>query len=123
MKSELEMFEVQQVSEVYVVWTNTDLTEGRGCEVIKSVCETMTTARRVGKKGYVQGSDCPISKGFGLKINGTWYYQGHLSRATKEDIAAQSVIDAREAAFQKAKDAGLTDDDLAAIIGVGGNQS
>lgn len=123
MKSELEMFEVQQVSEVYVVWTNTDLTEGRGHEVVKSVCETMATARRVARKGYVQGSDSPISKGFGLKINGTWYYQGRLSRATKEDIAAQSVIDAREAAFQKAKDAGLTDDDLAAIIGVGGNQS
>lgn len=116
MKSELDMFEIQEVSEVYIVWTNDDLTEGRGRELVKAICETLATAQRVGRKGYVQGSDCPISKGFGLKINSSWYYQGHVAKATKEDISKQAIIDAREAALQKAKDAGLTDADLAAII-------
>ena len=116
MKKETEMFEIQEVVEVFVVWTNTDLTEGRGNQIVKSVCETQATANRIGRRGYVQGTDCPTSKGFGLKINNTWYFPGGLAKATKEDIASQAAIDARSAALQKAKDAGLTEEDLAAIL-------
>ncbi|WP_156374424.1 hypothetical protein [Pseudorhodoferax sp. Leaf274] len=42
---------------VYAVYTNTDLTEGRGRQYVTHYCETEATARRVGSRGYVMGSD------------------------------------------------------------------
>lgn len=43
-----------ETKEVWVVTTNTDLTEGRGKEVGLAFCEQYATARRIGKGKYVQ---------------------------------------------------------------------
>lgn len=46
----------------YSVYTNSDLTEGRGYHIPLALCESESTAVRLGKKKYVQGSDCPVNE-------------------------------------------------------------
>lgn len=104
--------EIQDTKEVWVAWTNTDCTEGRGYQVPRAVCQSKATAVRLGKKGYVQGSDCPISKTLAVKINNTWLVPGLIHTASREDKDAQKRVDDKRAALQKAKDAGLTEAEL-----------
>ncbi|MBN58699.1 hypothetical protein [Thalassolituus sp. UBA3500] len=104
--------EIQETKTVWVAWTNTDCTEGRGRQIPKAVCESEATAMRLGKKGYVQGSDCPVREAVAVKVNNCWLVPGKIEPISSEDVAAQARIDARRAALKKAKDAGLTDDEL-----------
>ncbi|MES9841194.1 MAG: hypothetical protein ABW134_11630 [Candidatus Thiodiazotropha endolucinida] len=104
--------EIQESKEVWVAWTNTDCTEGRGNQIPKVVCETEATALRLGKKGYVQGSDCPVSKAMAVKINNQWLVPGRVEMESREDRAIQERIDKKRAAIEKAKAAGLSEDDL-----------
>lgn len=81
----------------YVVYTNSDLTEGRGHEYPKHVCETLTTARRLAKRNYVQGMDCPITTVEIVNQRGCWIGPVHVIPPTKEDIEAEKLInEARE---------------------------
>ena len=103
---------------VWVVYTNTDCTEGRGHDVPIAVCDTEATARRLSHKKYVQGSDGPVRTMELLTIDGNWYAPSaaiNVMAPTREDVAAQSAIDARRDAVAKAKAAGLTDADLLAL--------
>jgi hypothetical protein len=97
------------------VYTNTDLTEGRGREYPTHVCESWATAHRLGKGGYVQGTNCPVQKHACFQIGGQWFGPVHINAPTKEDDAVQARHDARHKAIKKAYDAGLTDDDLKAL--------
>lgn len=111
--------------EAFVVWQNTDLTEGRGRVLPIRVCKTEATARRLAKKQDVQGSDCMITceaieKGPG----GHWYGPVALVEPTTEDRNMQLGLDRqaeakerRENAIEKARQLGLTDEDLAALRG------
>jgi len=49
------------MKELWVVWTNTDLTEGKGYEVPLYICMLESTAIRLAKGVNVQGSDGRIS--------------------------------------------------------------
>ena len=103
---------------VWVAYTNTDCTEGRGRDVPIAVCAAEATAIRLAKKKYVQGSDGPVRTVDLVKIDGKWYAPGTLVdvvEPTREDIAAQTAIDAKRDAIEKAKAAGLTDADLLAL--------
>ena len=60
---------IEDSKKVWVAWSNTDLTEGRGKPIPKAVCEEESTAVRLGKKGDVQGSDCYISESIAVKLN------------------------------------------------------
>lgn len=103
---------------VYVAYTNTDCTEGRGHDVPIAVCAVEETAKRLGRKRYVQGSDGPVRKMELVKIDGQWYAPGpcyNIVEPTSDDIAAQTAIDAKRAALEKAKEAGLTDEDIKAL--------
>ena len=103
---------------VWVAYTNTDCTEGRGQDVPIAVCTTEATARRLARKRYVQGSDGPVRTMELVKIDGQWYAPEavlHLIDPTREDMAAQSAIEAKRDAVAKAKAAGLTDADLLAL--------
>lgn len=103
---------------VFVAYSNTDLTEGRGRDFPIAVCELKSSALRLSKGRYVQGSDGPV-RAATLKIfDGEWYAPlciVKIESPTKEDIAAQSIIDCKAAAIQKAKDLGLTDAEIAQI--------
>lgn len=103
---------------LWVAYTNTDLTEGRGQQVPKHVCEMEATARRLAKGISVMGSDgevCPVK----LLVHDRKLYAPYsLVRAvppTPEDQRAQAKADAKEAAIAKAKAAGLSDADIKAL--------
>lgn len=103
---------------VWVAYTNTDCTEGRGHDVPIAVCAVESTALRLARHRYVQGSDGPVRPVELVKINGQWYAPGaaiNVIDPSSEDAAAQDAIDAKRNAIAKAKAAGLTDDDLLAL--------
>ena len=103
---------------VWVAYTNTDRTEGRGHDVPIAVCATKATALRLARGQYVQGSDGPVRTMELVKIDGKWYAPRAaitVVEPTREDIAAQPAIDAKREAVAKAKAAGLTNADLAAL--------
>ena len=100
------------------VYTNTDLTEGRGREYVKAFCKLRATAVRMSKRGYVQGSDNPIYPIHVLVLDGERVLPTSLllvQEPTPEDVAAEKVFEAMEAALAKAKALGLTDEEIAAI--------
>jgi hypothetical protein len=103
---------------VWVAYTNTDCTEGRGHDVPIAVCATEATATRLARKRYVQGSNGPVRTMELLKIDGKWYAPSaaiNIMDPTSEDVDAQAAIDVKRKALAKAKAAGLTDADLLAL--------
>lgn len=111
------MVEVQAVKPVWVAWTNTDLTEGRGWQVALHVAESPETAARLGRKGSVMGCDCDVTRAFAVQIDGKWLVPGRIAPESKEDLALRLKREAREAAIAKAKASGLSDADIAALVG------
>lgn len=110
----------------WVAYTNTDCNEGRGQDVAIAVCETEETAIRMSRKQYVQGSDGPVRPMDLIKIGGKWYAPSEAIRivpATREDVANQMARDARSAVVEKAKAAGLTDEELTCLMTVGRSES
>ena len=107
---------------VWVAYTNTDCNEGRGRDVAIATCETEETAIRLARKRYVQGSDGPVRPMSLVKLDGKWYVPSdaiHIVPATREDVANQAIREARLAAVEKAKAAGLTEEDLVVLMSDG----
>ena len=98
-----------------VVYTNTDLTEGRGYQFPIAVCETVATARRLAKKAYVMGSDAPVEEREVIRHNGEWYGPVRVVQPTAEDMIVQAAFTKQLSALEKAKAAGLTDEDINAL--------
>lgn len=106
-----------EIKEVFAVIGNTDCTEGRGRHFVKKYCETMATAKRLGRKGYVQGLDCPIEKRTLFKPDGEtrWYGPVEIEKPNNDDIKNQEQIDMQNAAVDKAKKLGLSDEEIKQI--------
>lgn len=104
-----------QKKQAFVVYTNTDLTEGRGWNYPVAVCETEATANRLAKKAYVQGCDAPVEKRELIRVGGEWYGPVRVIPSTKEDDHSQQLLDQRRAALEKAFAAGLSEDDVKAL--------
>jgi len=103
---------------VYVAMTNTDLTEGRGWQIPLAVCEAESTAIRFAKKAYVMGTDAPVEAVGLLLHEGKWYAPIsiiRIHRPTQEDTSAQKALNAHREALEKAKAAGLTEEDIKAL--------
>ena len=103
---------------VWVAYTNTDCTEGRGFDVPIAVCATEITAMRLARHQYVQDSDGPVRKMELVKIDGLWYAPLSAVRViepTSQDVTAQNTLDAKRAIMAKAKAAGLSDDEIKAL--------
>ncbi len=108
--------EIQEIKKVWVAWTNTDCTEGRGRQYPLCVAESLETAKRLGKGGSVQGTDCHTTEGIAVKINGQWLVPGHITSESEEDKQLRWRRETREAAVEKAKAAGLSDKDIRSLI-------
>ena len=109
---------MSETKTVWVAYTNTDCTEGRGHDVPIAVCAAEATAIRLARKQYVQGSDGPVRSMELVNIDGKWYAPSaaiDIVSPSREDVAAQAAIDAKREAVAKAKAAGLTDADLMAL--------
>jgi len=109
---------------VYAVWTNTDLTEGRGREYVEYLCEKKSTALRKAKKNYVMGTDSRITEEVLFNAGRGWYGPVRVIEPSKEDLQVEERLTAeakakaaKEAAIEKAKSLGLSDADIAALKG------
>ena len=111
--------EVIDCKPVYVVWVNSDLTEGRGWDVPLVSCETEATARRLAKGRNVQGSNGTITREWALKTSRGWLVPGRVELPSREDDINQAAIETHRAIVEKAKAAGLTDDEIEVLKGVG----
>ena len=109
--------EIQDHKTVYVAWTNTDLTEGRGWQVPLAVATLESTALRLGRKGSVQGSDCPVTSVMAVKVGGHWLAPCVIHAPTPADERAQERARQRRSAMDRARAAGLSDEDIRAIQG------
>lgn len=101
--------------QVFIAWTNTDLTEGRGWAKPLAVCAKQATAIRLGKKGSVQGCDCNVTEVTAVKIGGAWYAPVYIHESTREDDKTEEALTAKAAALAKARSLGLSEDDLRAM--------
>lgn len=112
-----------QEKKIFAVWTNTDLTEGRGREYIEYHCENESTARRLAKKNYVMGSDSRVTVEKMFYLNGRWFAPSPcIVQPSREDEienrrieAERKAAEAKAAALAKAKELGMTEADLAAL--------
>ena len=109
----------------YVVWTNTDLTEGRGSEYPLAICETLSTAMRLAKGKYVMGSDCRVNEVtlYRTKLSERgfyhWFGPVRIIEPSKEDLEKENFLreqkekeEARKAILEKARALGLTDEEI-----------
>jgi len=101
--------------EAWAVTTNSDLTEGRGHEIVRFVCQIEATALRLASGINVQGSNGVVSRVELLIVDNKLYGPVSLVIPTKDDLKAQQARDAARNAEAKALAAGLTAQDIEAI--------
>lgn len=114
-KQEIENVKIEAVKKVYVAWVNSDTTEGRGYNYPLSVSESKSAAIRKGHRKCVQGSDASVRESVAVRVNGVWMAPVHFERPTKEDEAEDKRTEARELALLKAKELGLSDEEIKAL--------
>lgn len=105
---------------VYVAYSNTDRTEGRGVEFPFAVCQIESTAVRLAHKAHVQGTDGPVKEWTLKKFDGVWWAPAliiQIHQPTVADLSKQAIMDAKRAAIARAKAAGLTDQEIALLGG------
>ena len=103
---------------LWAVYTNSDLTEGRGRQYVEFFCKMRATANRLAKRNYVQGSDSPVEPVQVLVLDGQRVLPASLIKVeqpTREDEVEDARLNAASAAIERAKQAGLSDDDIALI--------
>ena len=108
--------EIQDTKAVWVAWTNTDLTEGRGYRVPLHVAESRETAIRLGRKGSVMGCDCEVTEALAVKVNNRWLVPGRIASETAEDKKARLKREERDAAIARAKQSGISDEDIETLV-------
>ena len=109
-----------QIAESKMIWsvfTNTDLTEGRGTEYAVYNCTDKTTARRLAQRAGVMGSPAPIKPQIAIKLEGNrfWHVPGLLSKPSAADMKQIEKDERHEKALQAAKDAGLSEETIAIL--------
>lgn len=100
---------------VWAVYTNTDLIEGRGREYVVCLCETYATAKRRAFKNGVRGTDADVFEVELVKHGASWYGPVEIEKPTDDDIRQQQAIDLKLAAQKKARELGLTEEDIKAL--------
>jgi hypothetical protein len=108
---------------VFIVWSNTDLTEGRGREYPRNVCERLTTAHRLSKGCYIMGTDAHVTEDFAYMINGKRYVLGDIVRPNSSDLEIDREREAEriarekfDAVVERFKELGITDEDLDVLM-------
>ncbi len=104
---------------LFVVYTNSDCTEGRGSEYPIHHCTSEVTALRLGKGGYVMGTDCPIKEEEFNFIAGHYYKDPiKVTLPTDEDNrVAASLTFKRQRTIEKARRLGLSDEEIDLLSG------
>jgi len=117
-----EHVEAVGLDTAYAVYKNTDMSEGRGAEYPASLCRSIITARRLAKGNYVEGSDCNVKPVRLLLYDGMVYGPVFVIGPTVDDLKVQAELDRKaelaakkESVINKAKAAGLTDEELESL--------
>lgn len=100
---------------VFVLRVNNDLNEGKSCDVTLAICETEATARRIGRKKNVQGTDAKIIQVVPFEYKGEFYIPLRYVRIetpSLDDITAQQRIDRYNELKAKAISFGMTENEL-----------
>ena len=110
---EIEELLAPDEKNVWVAWTNSDLTEGRGHKKVLVVCEIEATANRLGAGKSVQGTDCTVTCEVAIYretgyCNGGWLCPGDIVKPSKEDELQQQKADAKDRAMSRAIDLGMS---------------
>lgn len=112
---------IEKVKNVWIVYTNTDLTEGRGHQYPKYVCENKFTAIRMAKNQGVQGCDAEVVQSIAVKLEGRggWLAPVQIHSPHEDDRRKQEAeehqqeIEKQKAEIiEKAKALGLSDEDI-----------
>lgn len=105
----------QQEKQVFAAYTNTDLTEGRGCERLLVICELKATALRIGRKKHVQGGDCPVRPLTLYRHGNLWYGPVQVEQSTDADKKLEADAQNLASVLEKAKSLGLSEADIATL--------
>ena len=104
-----------ETKNIFVVVTNSDLTEGRGHPVEIAYCEAETTAKRLAKGRGVMGSNAEVRNAIAVYSNGRWCAPVRIEQPNSEDQKTQAILDKRKSIIAKALELGLTGEDLKAM--------
>lgn len=113
---EIFKHDVNDIVKIWVVWSNTDLTEGRGNSFPKYLCSKESTALRLRKGCGVQGTNGDITEENAYFIGNKLYAPAMILNSTKEDDREQERLDKKKIAIEKALKLGLTNEDIEDII-------
>lgn len=119
-KEPRETLEAEEAGHVWAVWTNTDLIEGRGERYVLWASTVEATARRLARGNYVQGADCPVEKLHLYRIGGAAFCSVSVLRMVRpspDDLENEYKTRARRAAIERAREAGLTEDEISLLLG------
>jgi hypothetical protein len=103
------------MSKLYVVFTNTDLTEGRGIQVPVAWARNKYTAQRLAKGQGVMGSNAEIRSIDIYDVLGVEYIPlacVHVKYPSKQDEDLQKQEEERNNTIAKMKALGVTDEML-----------
>lgn len=114
--------EITDTKVVFVVWSNTDLTEGRGRQIPIYVCASQTTANRLSEKAGVQSTKADVYETEAYRIENKWYAPTHIRSATLADKKIDTARKSREEIVKRAKEFGLSDDDILALSNIDGDK-
>jgi hypothetical protein len=113
-----------KTQKAYAVWSNTDLTEGRGYEYALHICSKEATAIRLSKGAYVMGSDARVTEIELIFHNNRWCGPVYLNGPNTADTEMEKKLElkrkaeiAKAAVILKAQQLGLTAEDIAALKG------
>ncbi len=106
---------IKETKDVWLTMTNDDLTEGRGNQRVLHVCETEETARRLGKRNYVMGSDCPVEKSVAVKIGYRWLVPGEIQPENEADKKLRIAKEERQKVIDKMRDSGFSEEEIAKL--------
>lgn len=115
---------MSETQTIYVVWTNTDLTEGRGHQIPIAYAVSPTTAKRLAARRGIQGSNAEVQPFEAILHHGRWCAPVSIEKPSKADMDADKALAdaeaaraAKAAAIEKARSLGMTDDELKALGG------
>lgn len=106
------MSEVIKTKRVWIAWTNSDTTEGRGQAYPYCISESRATAIRVGDRAGVMGSDCDVRLFDSPLIDGKWLVPGFFTNPTMDDQSQDLKYHKFQEAVLKAKASGLDDETI-----------
>lgn len=100
---------------VFAVYDNTDHSEGRGQEFVRAYTKLESTAIRLAKRSYVQGSDAPVEQVPLFKYGDNYFpvsSKVNVIEPKLEDIVAEERAKTFAGVLEKAVSLGLSAEDI-----------